>query len=299
MIAAAQCEICKDKSAKYCCPGCEMKTCSLPCVKKHKEDTNCLGQRIKTKYVPVGSMDDLTLLSDLRFLEDTNRTIENGMRDNHVQGQDYHFFVRKMAGKSRGKGINLRFMPSSFSKRRHNSTFYHTRMKVFFWQVELVFPIVGLHFIEKKLHEKTYLEDFLSKYLGPKADPHFKDQLQEGYGNSGPHDVAVFLKADGTSGNQQRYHQLSVSQSILHSLQGKMIIEFPTLYIVPPDHAKKYTDLTVASLPALNKEQMKEDTTADLNFEIASKKIKLDSSVAVKQDPDFENGEEGELCVGQ
>jgi hypothetical protein len=37
---------------KYTCPGCGIKSCSLDCVKIHKETMNCTGTRNKTKYVP-------------------------------------------------------------------------------------------------------------------------------------------------------------------------------------------------------------------------------------------------------
>lgn len=36
---------------KYTCPGCTARTCSLPCVKKHKQRASCSGKRDPTKYV--------------------------------------------------------------------------------------------------------------------------------------------------------------------------------------------------------------------------------------------------------
>lgn len=32
------CEVCGEKPFKYTCPGCNKRTCSLACVKKHKLD---------------------------------------------------------------------------------------------------------------------------------------------------------------------------------------------------------------------------------------------------------------------
>ena len=33
-----------EKSAIYRCPRCSKRTCSLPCVRQHKEDSKCSGQ---------------------------------------------------------------------------------------------------------------------------------------------------------------------------------------------------------------------------------------------------------------
>ena len=35
------CGVCSTGAAKYKCPRCFVQTCSLPCVKKHKEDSQC------------------------------------------------------------------------------------------------------------------------------------------------------------------------------------------------------------------------------------------------------------------
>ncbi len=37
------CEECSDAAARYCCPGCGVRTCSLPCSKAHKEASGAVG----------------------------------------------------------------------------------------------------------------------------------------------------------------------------------------------------------------------------------------------------------------
>ena len=58
-----RCEICHESTAKYKCPGCLVQTCSLPCVKQHKANSGCSGQRDKTAYVAMKDFTDLNLLS--------------------------------------------------------------------------------------------------------------------------------------------------------------------------------------------------------------------------------------------
>ena len=63
--AAAEiiCQECKAKPSKYKCPGCSIRSCSLPCVKAHKDRTACTGKRNQTQFVPMSQMDDNLLLS--------------------------------------------------------------------------------------------------------------------------------------------------------------------------------------------------------------------------------------------
>lgn len=63
------CSVCALTAAKYTCPRCGVKTCSLPCVKSHKKDAGgCSGVRDKTVMVLKEDMDNLTLLSDYRWV---------------------------------------------------------------------------------------------------------------------------------------------------------------------------------------------------------------------------------------
>lgn len=55
--------MCKANEAKFTCPKCEVRTCSLKCVKVHKIELKCDGVRDKTKYIPVQCFTDLDFLS--------------------------------------------------------------------------------------------------------------------------------------------------------------------------------------------------------------------------------------------
>ena len=66
--------------AKYTCPGCEARSCSLACVRAHKEASGCSGRRPPSTYRPMADFDDLTLLRDYQFLEHANRTLDSADR---------------------------------------------------------------------------------------------------------------------------------------------------------------------------------------------------------------------------
>jgi hypothetical protein len=57
------CQICQLKDWIYTCPRCLCHTCSLPCVKKHKQEASCSGERDKTAYVPLQKYTESHMMS--------------------------------------------------------------------------------------------------------------------------------------------------------------------------------------------------------------------------------------------
>lgn len=74
------CQECHKERAKYSCPACSQKTCSLECCKAHKIARNCSGKRNRTNYLPLAHMNDATLASDYHFLEDVLTQVDGGKR---------------------------------------------------------------------------------------------------------------------------------------------------------------------------------------------------------------------------
>ncbi|KAK6912244.1 Zinc finger, HIT-type, partial [Dillenia turbinata] len=68
------CEECKQNPSKYECPSCSLRSCSLPCVKAHKQRTGCTEKRKQTQF------DDNLLLSDYNLLEEMKRAAESAQR---------------------------------------------------------------------------------------------------------------------------------------------------------------------------------------------------------------------------
>lgn len=60
---AKQCQICQEKDWIYTCPRCLTHSCSLKCVKKHKEEALCSGERDKTAYVPLQKYTETHMMS--------------------------------------------------------------------------------------------------------------------------------------------------------------------------------------------------------------------------------------------
>lgn len=77
-VSTVKCESCQEAFGKYRCPRCKLVSCSLSCVKQHKEAKNCNGVRDRAAFVPLKDFDDLQFLSDYRLLEDLQRVVEAG-----------------------------------------------------------------------------------------------------------------------------------------------------------------------------------------------------------------------------
>lgn len=60
------CEGCQEKPSKYKCPGCSIRSCSLPCVKAHKLSTGCNGKKQLTQIIPLSKFDDNLLISGIQ-----------------------------------------------------------------------------------------------------------------------------------------------------------------------------------------------------------------------------------------
>ncbi len=76
---ATLCGACGERAAKYRCPGCGARTCSVACVRAHKEATGCLGERPPAHSRRVGRAEYglADLRADYRFLEDARRARES------------------------------------------------------------------------------------------------------------------------------------------------------------------------------------------------------------------------------
>ncbi|NXN97021.1 BCD1 protein, partial [Rhinopomastus cyanomelas] len=226
------CETCSKEEAKYRCPRCMKYSCSLLCVKKHKLALSCNGVRDKTAFVSVNEFTDLNLLSDYRFLEDIGRTADAAARNPIVHSpaaRKHLFFLRNKARKC---GIDLRTLPVVFTKRKENSTTFSGTEKRFYWHLKLVFPHSHAEYTLKGVPDNKTLADILKPYVDPvESDPVVCQRLKI-YTTSPRSDIQILMKIENRRQNPVRYNELDASRSLLDNLKGKVIIEYPTLFVV-------------------------------------------------------------------
>ncbi|XP_069009205.1 box C/D snoRNA protein 1 [Embiotoca jacksoni] len=239
-ISLSCCGVCGSEEAKYRCPACLTRSCSLLCVKKHKEDSECSGVRNKTAFVTLSHFDEMALLSDYRFLEDTGRFADSATRDSLIRTPRTTLKAKRLAVNARKMNITLRFLPITFTKSQENSTIFLKIEKQFLWHLKLTFPQSGSEFSQRRVHDTRTLEQILTAYIHPtESDPVTRQKLKM-YVQAPFEHVKVFMKSEGRKANSVRYQELDIQKSLRDNLSYKTLIEYPVLHVVLRDHWKEY-----------------------------------------------------------
>ncbi|ESP00241.1 hypothetical protein LOTGIDRAFT_141139, partial [Lottia gigantea] len=245
-----RCIDCNENLAKYTCPRCMIKTCSLMCVKKHKLEKDCNGVRDKTAYISINKFSETDLLSDYRLLEDTARKVSNANRDDLRLRKDRPHPVNQLIKMARERQTDLKVLPYPMSRRKTNSTRYLFRDKEISWKVDLIFPQANVSYTETRVNEKRTIEEILIKYISQtESDPVIRQKLKQ-YVNSNSDDYKIFLLVENRPTNDTRYCELDKEKSIKDNLCGKTIVENPSLYIVLKDEWSEYPLLSHGNIYA-------------------------------------------------
>ncbi|XP_018562517.1 box C/D snoRNA protein 1 [Anoplophora glabripennis] len=232
------CEVCAFHDAKYTCPRCEVKTCSLKCNKIHKLEIECDGQRDRTKFIPLNKFTNLDLSSDYRLLEEITRSVEAsrkkfGKRWTHISGP-----LMKLRNAAKSKRITLKYLPYKFARRRANSTYLNYKTNIIHWQIDWVFVSAdNLKLTDKNVPEIAPVSSVLSKHLSKQSDNCLQEKLQY-YQAADIPGIRVLMKAEQTKG--KKFYELDPTLTLRECLEKKLIIEYPTIYVVLKDHLCGY-----------------------------------------------------------
>ncbi|KAF6148552.1 hypothetical protein GIB67_042511 [Kingdonia uniflora] len=134
------CNECNLNPSKYTCPGCSLRSCSLPCVKSHKQRTSCMGKRPRSEFVPFSQFDDNLLISDYNLLEEVKRVADSAQRlRNGLCGKPYFKLpdkLRFLKNAAYRRNTKLLLLPSGMSMREKNNSWYNIKKKSIFWTIE-------------------------------------------------------------------------------------------------------------------------------------------------------------------
>ncbi|XP_060934629.1 box C/D snoRNA protein 1 [Limanda limanda] len=239
-MSLSGCVVCRSEEAKYRCPACLTHSCSLLCVKKHKEKSGCSGVRDRAAFVPLSEFDEIALLNDYRFLEDTGRFADGSTRDRLVRVPRTTFKAKRLAANARKLNITLRFLPITFTRSKENSTFFLSKEKQFMWHLKFMFLQSKTEFSQRRVPDSQTLKQLLTPYIHPtESDPVTRQKLKV-YVHAPSNHVKVFMKAEGRKANSVRYHELDIQKSLRDNLSYKTLIEYPVLHVVLREHWKEY-----------------------------------------------------------
>nr|CAH7762000.1 unnamed protein product [Callosobruchus chinensis] len=232
-----QCEVCDYHEAKYTCPRCEVKTCSLKCNKIHKLEVECSGDRDRTKYVPMQKFTSLDLSSDYRLLEEITRGLDASKKSFGRKFDNLSGFLLKLQRMCYARKTKIKFLPFKFQRRRENST----KIKGFeiHWHIDWIFVNADNLKIADCVPEGEKIGRAVGKHL--QQNNNSSDKLSEilkYYRAVGIPGMKLFLKAEQKAG--KKFFELDPDDDFRTALARKLIIEYPTIHVVLKDHACSY-----------------------------------------------------------
>eukprot|EP01087_Luapelamoeba_hula_P015240 TRINITY_DN4528_c0_g1_i2.p1 TRINITY_DN4528_c0_g1~~TRINITY_DN4528_c0_g1_i2.p1 ORF type:complete len:332 (-),score=44.60 TRINITY_DN4528_c0_g1_i2:183-1178(-) len=229
-----RCGGCTDQPAKYTCPRCNFRSCSLSCCKRHKVDLDCSGQRNPVAFTPLQNMDDQTLSSDLHFLEGGMRTVDVAKRlrpaSNRFNAPKKISILEEHCGK---RNIRLHVLSRGMSRRTANTSYYSLETDEIQWKIEWQFPASNATHFDSRISEKEPLLQALKRHLQECADLSL-------YKAHSPEDLSIVMRKERVPANKVSYFEMSSSKTLKELLHDKDIIEFPTLLVLLPEERSKY-----------------------------------------------------------
>lgn len=228
------CATCNENEALYTCPACFINSCSLNCVKKHKIEKSCNGQRDKAAFVAIQEFNENHLLSDYRFLEEISRLNQSAQRGRQDEVMPTVIGKRRQVQiiARRQKMIEFEMLPPGFDRMKKNGTSMNKR--TIMWTVELQFIQSGVTFFEHNVNENISLSKILANYLDPaSSDPIKRQRIKLYIQAGGLEKVKVLIQSKPFEEVEKRgYHVLDVNKSLSENLVGTYIVEFPTLIVI-------------------------------------------------------------------
>nr|XP_027106813.1 putative box C/D snoRNA protein SPCC613.07 [Coffea arabica]XP_027113644.1 putative box C/D snoRNA protein SPCC613.07 [Coffea arabica] len=253
------CEECKHNPAKYKCPGCSIRSCSLPCVKAHKQRTSCTGKKQYKDVVPLSEFDDNLLLSDYNMLEGVKRVAESARRMRIKMCGYSHFRLplplKSLRSAAASRRTKLLFFSTGMSKREKNKTYYNYRRKYISWTIEWRFNSTNVVLLDHGIHENRTLYSVIENHLqlGP-----WKHQLKRFREES--LDSLKFFIRKYPKGSRSPFRQLDINAPIREQLANLVILEYPVIHVFLPSQSY---DFEVIKDVIPQKARVKESVSTD------------------------------------
>ncbi|RZC51673.1 hypothetical protein C5167_020084 [Papaver somniferum] len=279
--SSSMCEECKENPWKYKCPGCLIRSCSLPCVKSHKKRTSCTGKRPRDEIIPLSQFDDNLLISDYRFLEEAKRVAESAKRtrkavfgDSLGEANRLPFRIIKLrlaAGKRR---TQLVFLPDGMSRREKNMSSYQHRKESITWTIEWRFHSTDVALVDNRVDERTKLCSVIEKHLklGPwnhKLRPFCEEQLDR---------LKFFIRINAKR-PESSYRELDIKSSISQQLANTLIVEYPVIYVFLPSASFDFKVVKDAAPPPYKLSEPNSPIPERVTFKVEEPKEEEDPQI--------------------
>jgi len=144
--------------------------------------------------------------------------------------------LRTLKKEALKRNINLKIMPTSFTRRKQNTTYFNRSKKCVHWRVEWLFVEEDVQMTDENVNEMDSLLEVLRH--------HFESinvsQKLRNYMKIGLENLTFLMKVPNTNANKPMYYHLEGHQKLVEALAYKEIIEFPTILVIHSNNSKKY-----------------------------------------------------------
>ena len=226
MVQACKC----GKDSKYCCPKCKIRTCSLDCVRKHKEEMACTGTEDKTQFVKLSEFDNVKLISDYKFLEGIKEGIDSSHRG-FIGSSGKVKAPKSLSRQCIERNIVLKMMPGMFSRHKENKS--HFSQGEIKWTVELLFQEKNKRLIITDVSEKMTINEILEHWKTQTKDFATSRFLIQFFKTIRS---CYFYVSSQDKEQPNTFHQLDPETSLEENLKCKTIIEFPSIFMSIEPH---------------------------------------------------------------
>ncbi|KAF8897251.1 hypothetical protein BD779DRAFT_362297 [Infundibulicybe gibba] len=233
--------------AKYTCPRCHVRTCSLTCTKAHKAHTGCSGKRDRAAYVPMREYGWGAMMRDYVFLEDVGRRVGDWGREIGRGGYGHGRGVARGNTTSKRDGlkmeldmldINLDLLPMGMERRKMNQSTWDHKTQTALLTLSITFhppKDVFVHtpephtILTHRNNARTPLIDLL-RAVKHSGMPTWALALVHP-GTDGADPTQFALPTCTMHAPMRRYYSLSAAKPLFTALQHTSFVEFPEIAI--------------------------------------------------------------------
>ena len=136
------CDVCENALYKYTCPRCEVKSCGVGCLNRHKKSKECSG--VKEPFVQLDSkhIEEKEVAKDYEFVKEMLSgadKVKRTLSGVEALGQEPKRFKIMRINAKRLHNITILTAPAIIERHRENISFYFVKTKTFYWVVEWLF----------------------------------------------------------------------------------------------------------------------------------------------------------------
>jgi len=239
MVTTGKCEVCKAQEARYRCPRCEVKTCSLKCSNAHKASNDCDGKYDVTEYIPKEKMNVFTFKREYNFLMDITSRLHHAQSNPNIRGKGtWSFRFRLLYRLARDKrNIHIYFPGSHSSNLQENTSRYDKNKDEFSWHVNF---LLGnrIKLVAKRVPESTIVGELLPRHF-PQCllDEKLRPEIKK-YQNT--LSSLTFLLEVPFQKGRRRFWKIDPKQSLQDILENSILYSFPEIIVCLPEELGEF-----------------------------------------------------------